>query len=544
MRCAKCGKEIVGEAVLVGGKEYHLACAPPDFKAWRESQGQPLDAVPFNTGRAAAGSQNALREAAFAAQDEAPAVPVGQELTAMIESMAFKFFAAQTELAAVKAERDELAERVHYAEGTAEANIQRANEAEAAIQSSQPVKAAAVDGALRIPNLDTSISAETQKQLDGIDQALWHGAMLAKGVTVAALASQPAGEGEAARYATRLLLAIAEKHYPEWTPNPLPDLLGVLTQIDNLTSGLVRSVEGEAVGYVSDYGLAQLAKRAHRYSLEVSKAAENEYTNPLYARPAAEGDAVAWIVGNGDGTMWRMWTIEGPIWTWDRDRATRYARRVDAESVHAEDEGAWTVVPYSEPSAHDWFTYKNMECCQKCGNVRNETSDSRPCKGHVSVGLRDPRPAAADAGVREALRETSKIYLASRYSRFPEMQKVRADLEAMGYTVTSRWINGGHELTKEGSTEAHEAERVRYAQEDFEDLLAADTVISFTEVPRETKTRGGRHVEHGMALALGKRTIVIGWRENVFHCLPQCEFFADWAAAALSLAAKRGQDNG
>jgi nucleoside 2-deoxyribosyltransferase len=128
------------------------------------------------------------------------------------------------------------------------------------------------------------------------------------------------------------------------------------------------------------------------------------------------------------------------------------------------------------------------------------------------------------------------IYLASRYSRFPEMQKVREDLSALGYTVTSRWINGGHELTKEGSTEAHEAERVIYAQEDFADLLAADCVISFTEIPRETKTRGGRHVEHGMALALGKRTIVVGYRENVFHCLPQCEFFADWPCALAAIA--------
>lgn len=141
-----------------------------------------------------------------------------------------------------------------------------------------------------------------------------------------------------------------------------------------------------------------------------------------------------------------------------------------------------------------------------------------------------PATMAGDGG------QTRKIYLASRYSRFPEMQKVREDLTAAGYTVTSNWINGGNELTKEGSTEAHEAERVRYAQEDFADLLAADCVISFTEIPRETKTRGGRHVEHGMALALGKRTIVVGHRENVFHCLPQCEFFADWSSALAALA--------
>lgn len=127
------------------------------------------------------------------------------------------------------------------------------------------------------------------------------------------------------------------------------------------------------------------------------------------------------------------------------------------------------------------------------------------------------------------------VYLAARYSRYPEMQQVRSLLDALGYTVTSRWINGGHELTKEGSTEAHEAERIRYAQEDMADLLAADIVISFTEEPRTTKTRGGRHVEFGAALALRKTVIVIGYRENVFHTLPEVLFYptlADCMAAA------------
>lgn len=50
-------------------------------------------------------------------------------------------------------------------------------------------------------------------------------------------------------YATHLACALWEKHWkadaPDW--KPLPDLLGVLTQIDNMTAGLVRGVaNGEA----------------------------------------------------------------------------------------------------------------------------------------------------------------------------------------------------------------------------------------------------------------------------------------------------------
>jgi hypothetical protein len=53
-----------------------------------------------------------------------------------------------------------------------------------------------------------------------------------------------------------------------------------------------------------------------------------------------------WVIGNGDGTKWRMWGEGMPMWTTNIDRATRYHRREDAESVRAEDEDAWTVRPY------------------------------------------------------------------------------------------------------------------------------------------------------------------------------------------------------
>lgn len=130
-----------------------------------------------------------------------------------------------------------------------------------------------------------------------------------------------------------------------------------------------------------------------------------------------------------------------------------------------------------------------------------------------------------------------RIYLAARYSRHPEMQRVADDLARIGFEVTSRWILGGHQIDDAGlSTEAKAAERERFAREDFEDLAGADCCISFTEVPRSTNSRGGRHVEHGIALGMGKRVLVAGPRENVFHCLPAVEWYPDWANAFASLA--------
>lgn len=128
-----------------------------------------------------------------------------------------------------------------------------------------------------------------------------------------------------------------------------------------------------------------------------------------------------------------------------------------------------------------------------------------------------------------------KIYLASRYSRHPEMRAVRDDLKAIGHEVTSRWIEGDHEMLEGVSTQAHDLERIRYAEEDSDDLRAADCVIAFTEEPRTTATRGGRHVEFGMALALGKQIIAVGYRENVFYCLPDVEFYPSWQEALAEL---------
>ena len=123
-----------------------------------------------------------------------------------------------------------------------------------------------------------------------------------------------------------------------------------------------------------------------------------------------------------------------------------------------------------------------------------------------------------------------KIYLAARYSRYPEMQRYATQLEEKGHTITSRWIAGNHQisdaaLNDEGSRE----QRSLFAEEDWFDLVMADAVISFTEEPRKTNTsRGGRHVEFGGALAMGKHCSVVGYRENIFHCLPEVNFYTTW----------------
>ena len=147
-----------------------------------------------------------------------------------------------------------------------------------------------------------------------------------------------------------------------------------------------------------------------------------------------------------------------------------------------------------------------------------------------------------------------QIYLAARYSRRLELCTYRYHLSARGYLVQARWLDGGHQMSNEGVPIGESGEalvesegdsgsqseraaqlRARLAADDWEDVTSAEIVVSFTEPPRSNASRGGRHVEYGIALGLGKRVIVVGHRENIFHWLPQVEFCKTWEDALAIL---------
>lgn len=114
-----------------------------------------------------------------------------------------------------------------------------------------------------------------------------------------------------------------------------------------------------------------------------------------------------------------------------------------------------------------------------------------------------------------------KIYIAARFSRRPEAHALAKLLQSRGHEITSRWVKPDSDhVTPTGlSEQAADAERQRFAVEDLEDVQACDWCISLMEEPR-SNGRGGRHVEFGYALGLGKLMAIIGPRETVFHHLP------------------------
>ena len=98
------------------------------------------------------------------------------------------------------------------------------------------------------------------------------------------------------------------------------------------------------------------------------------------------------------------------------------------------------------------------------------------------------------------------------------MQAVAAILRAKGIQVTSSWLN---EHWDAGTTmdQIPPKELSEFAAQDLADIVSADTLILFSMDPMIPGVRGGRHVEFGYALGRGKRIIVVGVKENIFHYL-------------------------
>lgn len=102
------------------------------------------------------------------------------------------------------------------------------------------------------------------------------------------------------------------------------------------------------------------------------------------------------------------------------------------------------------------------------------------------------------------------VYLAAKFSRREEMEGLTPTLRDHGYDCIARWVYGG----EDGLT------RSEIAELDLEDVAKANALIIFTHPRGEPQPGGGRFVEMGYALGLGKEVIVIGPHENVFTSTP------------------------
>jgi len=121
-----------------------------------------------------------------------------------------------------------------------------------------------------------------------------------------------------------------------------------------------------------------------------------------------------------------------------------------------------------------------------------------------------------------------KVYIASRFPDRDDCLYLKGQLEARGYQVTSTWLtpadgNSANMATLRGK---HVECRQR-AIKDIEDIKAADVVVLMSPKKAHRNGTGGRHVECGISIALGKPIILVGERENVFHYHPLVRVVGD-----------------
>ncbi len=113
------------------------------------------------------------------------------------------------------------------------------------------------------------------------------------------------------------------------------------------------------------------------------------------------------------------------------------------------------------------------------------------------------------------------VYLSGTTARGGEIRTHAEELQTDGFEVASRW------LWSVGNLPAHAA-----AERDLEDLRRSEVMLAFTQgVGNQHYGRGGRHVEFGVALALGLTTIVVGPLEHVFHEFAGVQAARDWRSA-------------
>lgn len=126
--------------------------------------------------------------------------------------------------------------------------------------------------------------------------------------------------------------------------------------------------------------------------------------------------------------------------------------------------------------------------------------------------------------------DATTVYLAAAYSSKDDIRPYADQLREMGLEVTAQWLDEPHAATVPFTSRDPEELRA-FARRDIDDVARSEVFLFFSLDPEQPTKRGGRHVELGLAIAMKKRVIVVGPRENIFHFLPEVEVVATWDEA-------------
>jgi nucleoside 2-deoxyribosyltransferase len=109
-------------------------------------------------------------------------------------------------------------------------------------------------------------------------------------------------------------------------------------------------------------------------------------------------------------------------------------------------------------------------------------------------------------------RHKMKLYIAGHDQEIAN--DIASRLSATGHEITASWLFKPFHPTKHHTAE----ERVDIAVEDFNDIARADALVIISS---DRPVPGGKFVEAGIALGLGKKIFLIGDRENMLMWHPK-----------------------
>jgi nucleoside 2-deoxyribosyltransferase len=121
------------------------------------------------------------------------------------------------------------------------------------------------------------------------------------------------------------------------------------------------------------------------------------------------------------------------------------------------------------------------------------------------------------------------------------MRTYTEQLRAEGIEVVSAWPDLALPSV-DGFTGVVRQIRQTEAMLCLQQIVACNVMVLFGDVPHAADPRGGKHVEMGVAVALGKRVLLCGAAENIFHELPDVEQRASWGECFARILELRETD--
>jgi nucleoside 2-deoxyribosyltransferase len=128
-----------------------------------------------------------------------------------------------------------------------------------------------------------------------------------------------------------------------------------------------------------------------------------------------------------------------------------------------------------------------------------------------------------------------RVYLAGSAVEQDRLKSYRTLLLGAGHQVTSRWLD--IEVGQGANFDWPREEVKKAAMDDLGDVAIAEAIVMVVPQPFHglKAHSGGRHVEVGFAIALGKLVVIVGTPENIFE---RCAHLTNSIEEAISTLAQ------